>query len=443
MRYAYDAANRLTSVELYTGGGYTLLSEADYNGDGERVSLTTYALGTPQMVSYVVSKVGLLVANDGSQETLYLYGQSLMAEYSSSWNYPLRDSSSGVRQTVDENGIVTSAQTYKPFGGVLQESGPYESAFGFLEAQLDRVSGLLYANGRYYDPVTGRYLTPNHDLSNPYTPLQRPDFWLLLPLIGIVVAWRGRRGSAWRMLVLVCVICFGLASTSCNGTPRPPLPPLPDTPIIDAPWIDEMDPQTWEQYPNSCGAMALYMFLKAEHQQVNLPGLVNQLAAERPGGYDGYCCSDGWGIFPPPTPAPEPWCNAACVSAETLASVAQKYYGLAIESGDGWTRERVHTKLSQGHPVLALVRVDMSTTEFGHFVVIRGLVDQGATVVFNDSYPRNDRATWDMSSEERRAIGEGRREDWYEFDASWASAVDHDLDPLAPKGHVRWAMAVR
>jgi hypothetical protein len=103
-----------------------------------------------------------------------------------------------------------------------------------------------------------------------------------------------------------------------------------------------------------------------------------------------------------------------------------------------------------GHPVLTLIRVSLFTAPpgyqdggFGHFVVIRGLVDQGATVVFNDSYPGEQ--YWGDTSEKRRAAGEGRREGWYEFDRSWSSYVD-EMDPLGGpnfKGHVRWAMAVR
>jgi hypothetical protein len=114
---------------------------------------------------------------------------------------------------------------------------------------------------------------------------------------------------------------------------------------------------------------------------------------------------------------------------------------MAIESGDNWTREKVHQKLSSGHPVLALIRVDLSTNQFGHFVVIRGMVDQGSTVVFNDSYPSN--KLWDATSEQRRMAGESRRAKWRDFDRSWASAVDKGRDPLSPQGHVRWAMAAQ
>jgi len=371
-----------------------------------------------------------------------------------------------VRQIVDESDAVTLARTYKPLGGILQEQGPYETVFGFLDAQLDRISGLLYAGGQYYDPATGRFLTPQrrswdpyHPRSlNPYVPWVDFSLLLLAPLMILSGATgkgrRRRKYTRWWLLTMMVVGATGVL-VACEDKPQLTLPPLPDTPVLPVPWMDEMAPENWDRFPNSCGAMALYMFLQAEHKQVDLSTLVQQLAAERPGGHDGYCCSDGWGRFPTPTPdpAPEPWCNPACVSAEALADVARKYYGMAIESGDGWTRERVHAKLSQGHPVLALIRVDLrihppgrGDGAFGHFVVIRGLVDQGATVVFNDSYPGEQ--YWDerggpSRADERQAAGEGRREDWHKFDRSWASYVDKDKDPLAPEGHVRWAMAAQ
>jgi hypothetical protein len=206
------------------------------------------------------------------------------------------------------------------------------------------------------------------------------------------------------------------------------------------PWVDEQSQEMWQQYPNSCGAAALYMFLRGEGVSVDFGTLVEQLRSERPGGYDGYCCSTGWGRFPAPTPDPLKWCNNVCVSAETLAKVAREHYGLNIQSGDNWTHEMVYKKVSTGHPVITLVRAEITTNDFGHFVVVKGFTDGGWTAVFNDSYPG--RAYWDVSSEERQQAGEGRVAFWDDFDASWSSSVDAK-DTLSPGGHVRWAMSVR
>jgi RHS repeat-associated protein len=458
-RYTYNAAGLLVRVELYTAGDYITLAEAFYDGDSERVRLTTWAEGVPVTTTYDIFDGQLLASDNGTQTTLYLYGRTLIAEYQDEWVYLLRDRDDSLRQMVDEDAAIILMQTYKPLGGILQEQGSYETVFGFLGAQLDRVSGLLYADGRYYDPVTRRFLTPNRRFapyhprsSNPYVTWANFSLLLLAPLMILSGAMRkGRKRCKYTqnwLLVLVVVWAIG-ALAACDSEPPPTLPPLPDTSILDAPWADEMTQEMRREYPNSCGLLALYMFLQAEDQFVDLSTLAQQLRAERPGGYDGYCCTWGqgpsWEGVPTPTPDPLGWCNEACVSAETLADVARKHYGMAIESGDNWTRERVHAKLMGGHPVLALVRVDLSTNQFGHFVVIRGLIDQGATVVFNDSYPRDDRRTWNMSLEERRAMGEGRMADWHDFDRSWASNVD-EMDPLGGfefSGHVRWAMAAQ
>jgi hypothetical protein len=217
------------------------------------------------------------------------------------------------------------------------------------------------------------------------------------------------------------------------------------------PWVDEQSQENWDRYPNSCGVSALYMFLEAEGISVDFDTLVQQLQDERPGGYNGYCCNnsvldaDGANWLPTATPDPLGWCNEACVSAEALASVARKYYGLDIISSDNWTHQQVYQKVSQGHSVLTLIRseVSASTNYFGHFVVIKGFTDGGWSVVFNDSYPGE--AYWDTqggSASIRREVGEGREAEWDDFDASWASNVD-PMDPMSPGGHVRWAMAVK
>jgi hypothetical protein len=207
--------------------------------------------------------------------------------------------------------------------------------------------------------------------------------------------------------------------------------------------------ENWNRYPNSCGASALYMFLETEGIMVTFDVLVQQFQEERPGGYNSYCCNNSVGdangtrMLPTVTPDPLEWCNKACVSGEALASVARKYTGLDIISNDNWTHQQVYQKVSQGHPVLTLIRSEVTTNYFGHFVVVKGFTNGGWTVVFNDSYPGEAYCDiQDGSPEKRRKIGEGREAEWDDFDRSWASHVD-DMDPMSPGGHVRWAMAVR
>jgi RHS repeat-associated protein len=128
------------------------------------------------------------------------------------------------------------ARSYKPFGGILEERGRYETAFGFLGAQLDHISGLLYAGGRYYDPATGRYLTPVRGFDpyrprtlNPYVPLQEPALWLLAP-VGVVVALLGRKRwrkyGYWLLVLMVVGMGASMLLAGCGPQPTPtPVPP--------------------------------------------------------------------------------------------------------------------------------------------------------------------------------------------------------------------------
>jgi RHS repeat-associated protein len=342
------------------------------------------------------------------------------------------------------SGEVVLARAYDPYGVTAYTSGAAQSTYGFTGEYA--TNDLVYLRARFYAAYLNQFIQRDTIVPDPRIPadwnkyayvrnnpinLTDPSGHICLdPWAPSGVHFDPNRGCD-----------YPEGSTGAFWWRRDPLGP--DTAIIDMPWVDEQSQEMWNRYPNSCGAAALYMFLRGEGVPVVYETLVQQLRNERPGGYDGYCCSNGWnGAFPTPTPDPLNWCNEACVSADTLADVARKFYGLNIASGDNWTHQGVYEKVRAGHPVLTLIRSELSATPnyFGHFVVIRGFVDRGWTVVFNDSYPGE--AYWRVSSEQRRQAGEKRVADWDVFDASWASSVDA-MDPISPGGHVRWAMAVR
>jgi len=170
--YEYDAANRLASVggvtytwdargNLLSDGTFTYTYNAagrmvraesvaatlvyTYNADGLRVAQSMDGEVTTFTWDLAAPLAQVLATSDGA---VYLHGLDLIAEYGGEgWAYHLRDGEGSLRQVADESRAVTLARAYKPFGGILQEQGLYETAFGFLGAQLDRISGLLYAGG--------------------------------------------------------------------------------------------------------------------------------------------------------------------------------------------------------------------------------------------------------------------------------------------------------
>lgn len=61
----------------------------------------------------------------------------------------------------DQNGVKVWEADYLPFGGIFENVGTANQGFRFPGQYLDGETGLHYNWHRYYDPDTGRYLTPD------------------------------------------------------------------------------------------------------------------------------------------------------------------------------------------------------------------------------------------------------------------------------------------
>jgi RHS repeat-associated protein len=172
VRYTFNQRNHLVRMETHDGSDYQLQGEAMYDGDGQRVQTVAYVMGIPLTTTYSLDRRSgnpLLVDSGGSQRAI-LYGLFALGEVGDSeWHYYLGDAQFSVRQLVNESGDLALTRNYDPFGLVLQETGSGEALFGFMGAQAGGM-GLLYVGGRYYDPRTGRFLSPNHDNFDPKRP---------------------------------------------------------------------------------------------------------------------------------------------------------------------------------------------------------------------------------------------------------------------------------
>ena len=63
-----------------------------------------------------------------------------------------------MRQLSDPAGAVTLARGYEPFGKVLSSGGAALTPYSFAGEWSDP-TGLIYLRARYYDPVTGRFIS--------------------------------------------------------------------------------------------------------------------------------------------------------------------------------------------------------------------------------------------------------------------------------------------
>ena len=157
----YNQNNRLIRAE----DGSTILGEYTYNGEGQRIIKIT-ADGTTVFIydfdgniiaeslpdgtlqnEYLYMNGTRIVRVRNSDEALFFYGNDLLG--------------TPIIITDDTSKAVWEAE-YKPFGeAIIHPDSTVSSHFRFPGQYYDNETGYHYNYYRYYDPSTGRYLTPD------------------------------------------------------------------------------------------------------------------------------------------------------------------------------------------------------------------------------------------------------------------------------------------
>ena len=158
--YAYNSWLKLTSMN----GGQVALT---YNGLGQLVSksangITTQYLiddlspaGYPQVVEEIVG---------GQVARKYTYGLERISELQMVNNAPTAsfyqyDGRGTVRMLTNSAGAVTDTYEYDAFGNLLSQTGSTPNNYLYRGEQWDPDLSLYYLRARYYNPVTGRFMT--------------------------------------------------------------------------------------------------------------------------------------------------------------------------------------------------------------------------------------------------------------------------------------------
>jgi RHS repeat-associated protein len=185
--YAYDLLNRLITV---SDGGSQIASYA-YNALNQRMKKTTSAGTTlfhydPQ--GHLIAETNLAGAT--LVEYIYLGDQLLaMIRPTEQVYYYHTDHLGTPRVLTNSSGAVAWKAAYGPFGAVNITVAGIENNLRFPGQYYDTETGLHYNGNRYYDPKTGRYITPDPiGLEGginlyPYVgndPVNRTDLWGLV-----------------------------------------------------------------------------------------------------------------------------------------------------------------------------------------------------------------------------------------------------------------------
>jgi RHS repeat-associated protein len=157
--FVYDLSNRLIRVE---DNGITI-AEYVYNASNQRIKKV--AQGVTRIFHYDLQghiigetdQTGQMVA-----EYIYLGDQPLVLIRPGEVAYYYHNDHLGTPQILtDDSGTVSWKATYTPFGETVISIGTVENPFRFPGQYYDQETGLHYNWNRYYDPQTGRYLTPD------------------------------------------------------------------------------------------------------------------------------------------------------------------------------------------------------------------------------------------------------------------------------------------
>lgn len=158
--FAYNFENRLKSMN---GSAVTL----QYDGDGNRVAKTASGVTTRYLVDDL-SPTGYAQVTEeivsGTVQRVYTYGNERISQkqlVSGTWTprFYGYDGFGTVRLLADSTGTVTDTYDYDAWGNAVNMTGATPNNYLYRGEQYDPDLQLYYLRARYFNPLTGRFLS--------------------------------------------------------------------------------------------------------------------------------------------------------------------------------------------------------------------------------------------------------------------------------------------
>ena len=187
-KYSYDAFGRLVERKHILDEGVHLIQKYTWNNGDQLVKVESYEGGdeSPKIHDYsydAYSRREKRVRSNRSDYVIYGKSADPMMEVNSSGEvvrdliyigshrvaavdgetisfFHLDDGGSTLLIT-DEDGKVSGGYRYDPFGNVNFSIGTIDNPYRFAGKHYDDETGFIYFGGRYYDPVIGRFISPD------------------------------------------------------------------------------------------------------------------------------------------------------------------------------------------------------------------------------------------------------------------------------------------
>jgi RHS repeat-associated protein len=134
-----------------------------YDGDGNRVAKTVGSITTKYLVDDLNPTGYAQVIEElvnGVVARTYVYGlQRISQTQSGVTSYYGYDGFGGVRALTDATGAVTDTYDYDAWGNAVNVTGSTPNVYRYRGEQYDADLNLYYLRARYFNPLTGRFLT--------------------------------------------------------------------------------------------------------------------------------------------------------------------------------------------------------------------------------------------------------------------------------------------
>ena len=156
MNFVFNALGQMTEAK---SGGMTV-GKYEYDPLGRRKAKTAGGLKTEYLWS---GNQVMAEYRGGTLLRRYIYGAGIdnpiaLISGNGTKTYIHKDALGSVVALSNNAGLVTDKFSYSPFGKSADESG---SPYKFAARRIDSETGLYYNRNRYYNPSTGRFISPD------------------------------------------------------------------------------------------------------------------------------------------------------------------------------------------------------------------------------------------------------------------------------------------
>ena len=197
----YDFENRLKTMTM-SGSTVTIVDDAD----GNRVAKTANGVTTQYLVDELNPTGYAQVVEEvtaGAVTRQYTYGLQRISQnqqISSAWtpSFYGYDGFGSVRTLTDSTGTVTDTYDYDAWGNAVNTTGSTPNAYLYRGEQYDADLGLYYLRARFYNSVTGRFVStdPERGAATDPSTLHRYLYASADPVNRIDATGRSTTGSA-------------------------------------------------------------------------------------------------------------------------------------------------------------------------------------------------------------------------------------------------------